>query len=53
MAFGKRDIAGTGLFDGEYLVPASKRGHLISPSGWHGATPVCGQYYQPVLPGER
>ena len=20
--------------------PASKRGHLISPSGWHGATPV-------------
>ena len=40
VAFGKRDIAGTGLFDGEYLVASKQAGHLISPSGWHGATPV-------------
>lgn len=41
VAFGKRDIVLVRVcLTVSIWWPASKRGHLISPSGWHGATPV-------------
>ncbi len=54
MAFGKRDIAGTGLFDGEYLVASKQAGPFDFTLGmaW-GYAGNAGNITNPFLPGER